>query len=69
MMQTARCEADRPTTMKVAKAIQEPMRVLKGPCIGEVCCPCGTVTGLNLKGDWPPLEVCPSCFVPLDSEG
>lgn len=61
MLQAARCETDLPTTKKVAAAVNEPMRVWEGKCRGEVCCPCGTVTGLNLKGQWPHLRRCEKC--------
>lgn len=61
MLQTARCETDLTTTKKVATAVDEPMRVWVGDSKGEVCCPCGNVTGLNSKGQWPHLKRCEKC--------
>ena len=68
MMQTARCEADLETTQKVATAVDDPMRVWKGPERGQICCPCGTVIELTSKERWPHLSRCEQCMEKIEND-
>jgi len=46
-----------PEAHEQAKQTKKPVRNSNG----EVHCPCGTVTGLNLRGHMPPLALCHNC--------